>query len=130
MITQKKWQQLKTHMAQLGIFEDDLQEQFILGSGSGGQKVNKTANCVLLTHSKSGLQVKCQNSRSRESNRYYARKRLCDKLDQQINQEKSKHQQQIEKIRKQKQKRRKRHKDIADKKHQSQLKQSRQSPKF
>ena len=128
MISQKKWQRLQCWMDTLGIKEEDLKEQFIIGSGSGGQKLHKTASCVLLLHDKSNTQIKCQNSRSRETNRYYARMRLCEKIDEALNQEKSKRQQEIEKIRKQKKKRRKRHKDIADKRHKSQLKNSRKSP--
>lgn len=27
--------------------DDDLEEQFVRGSGAGGQKINKTANCVV-----------------------------------------------------------------------------------
>lgn len=36
------------------ILEDDLDERFVRGSGPGGQKVNKTANCVVLKHIPSG----------------------------------------------------------------------------
>lgn len=129
MISKKKWLKLQNWMNELQIFEEDLKEQFIIGSGSGGQKLHKTASCVLLIHAKSDNQIKCQSSRSRETNRYYARQRLCEKIDAKLNVEKSKRQQAIEKIRKQKQKRRKRHKDIADKRHKSKIKESRQSPK-
>ena len=34
--------------------EEDLDEQFIRGSGPGGQAVNKTNNCVLLLHKPTG----------------------------------------------------------------------------
>jgi hypothetical protein len=34
--------------------EDDLDEQFIRGTGPGGQAVNKTNNCVLLVHKPTG----------------------------------------------------------------------------
>lgn len=128
MITSKKWLQLKNKMTLLGIKEADLTEQFIIGSGSGGQKLHKTASCVLLNHEPSHIQIKCQQSRSRETNRYYARLRLCEKLDEQINKLQSKRQQDIAKIRKQKQKRRKRHKDITNKKHKSEKKQNRLPP--
>jgi protein subunit release factor B len=36
------------------IKEDDLDEQFVKGSGPGGQAVNKTNNCVLLLHKPTG----------------------------------------------------------------------------
>ena len=128
MINKKKWLRLQKWMLDLEIYEDDLKEQFIIGSGSGGQKLHKTASCVLLIHAKTDNQIKCQTSRSRETNRYYARQRLCEKVDAVLNQQQSKQQKAIDKIRKQKQKRRKRNKDIANKRHKSKLKESRQTP--
>lgn len=37
---------------------DDLEEEFVRGSGPGGQSVNKTANCVVLKHKPTGIVVK------------------------------------------------------------------------
>lgn len=127
MITREKWQQLHVRMHTLGIHEDELIEKFILGSGSGGQKINKTSSCVWLKHEPTGLTVKCQKERSRELNRYQARLRLCEKLDFQKNQAKSEREQAIAKVRRQKRKRSKRAKEkmLADKKHQSVRKQGR-----
>ncbi len=71
-------------MLDLGILEADLAEKFIKGSGSGGQKVNKTASCVYLSHTKSGVSVKCQKTRSREDNRFFARRLLCDRVEHDI----------------------------------------------
>lgn len=68
-------------MAKLRLGEDDLLEKFILGSGSGGQKINKTSSCVYLKHLPSGIEVKCQAHRSREMNRFQARLELCDRLE-------------------------------------------------
>ncbi|HEY1123582.1 MAG TPA: peptide chain release factor-like protein [Haloferula sp.] len=68
-------------MAKLRISDEDLVEKFILGSGSGGQKINKTSSCVYLKHVPSGLEVKCQAGRSREMNRFLARHELCDRLE-------------------------------------------------
>ena len=119
MVTREKWQQLHVRMFSLGIFEDNLIEKFILGSGSGGQKINKTSSCVWLKHEPTGITVKCQQERSRELNRYYARARLCEKLDDQKNKAKSDRQQAAAKIKRQKRKRSKRAKEkmLADKKH-------------
>src|SRR3990167_2323711 len=105
MISREKWQQLHVRMFSLGINEDSLIEKFILGSGSGGQKINKTSSCVWLKHEPTGITVKCQKERSRELNRYYARLRLCDKLDLLQNKAKSERQQAIAKIKRQKRKR-------------------------
>lgn len=130
MITREKWQQLQLQMIALGIYEDDLQEKFILGSGSGGQKINKTSSCVWIKHAPSGLTVKCQQARSQEMNRYFARQRLCEKMDALLKEEKSAHQQAIEKIRRQKKRRSRRTKlkILADKRHQSNRKKTRQKP--
>lgn len=38
--------------------EDELEEQFVRGSGPGGQATNKTSNCVVLRHIPSGIVVK------------------------------------------------------------------------
>ena len=127
MITREKWQQLHVRMFSLGIDEDDLTEKFILGSGAGGQKINKTSSCVWLKHEPTGLSVKCQKERSRELNRYYARQRLCEKIDFQMHQAKSEREQLIAKIRRQKRKRSKRAKEkmLVDKKRRGARKQSR-----
>ncbi len=107
-ISKEKQDDLAARMQRLGIREEDLIEKFILGSGSGGQKINKTSSCVYLKHIPSGIEVKCQRDRSRELNRYLARKDLCEKLEEGLSQEKSKRQQAIEKIRRQKRRRSKR----------------------
>lgn len=38
--------------------EGDFEEKFIRGSGPGGQKTNKTNNCVELRHKETGIVVK------------------------------------------------------------------------
>ena len=40
------------------LFESDLEEKFVRGFGKGGQKVNKTSNCVELKHLPTGISVK------------------------------------------------------------------------
>ncbi len=69
-------------MKLLGILEVDITERFIHGSGRGGQKQNKTSNCVYLKHKPTGIEVKVQKSRSREVNRFVARRILCDKIEE------------------------------------------------
>ena len=68
---------------------EDLEEKFTLGSGPGGQAVNKTANAVFLKHLPTGLWVKCHQTRSIESNRKIARQLLLGKLDNHVNGENS-----------------------------------------
>ncbi len=108
MIRQEKWDDLRRKMEELGIREDDLVEKFILGSGRGGQNLQKTSSCVYLKHLPTGVEVKCQRERSRELNRYYARRELCEKIESQIFKVKTEKIQLIEKKRRQKRKRSKR----------------------
>ena len=68
-------------MARLGIRESDLEEKFVAGSGPGGQKINKTSSRVSLTHSVSGIEIQCQDGRSQAQNRYFARVRLCERIE-------------------------------------------------
>ncbi len=126
----QKSAELAKRMEALGIHEEDLLEKFILGSGSGGQKINKTSSCVYLKHLPTGIEIKCQRERSRELNRYYARKELCERIEEQVLQKKSARQQQIEKIRRQKRRRSRRSKEkmLADKKQHSTVKTLRQTP--
>ena len=97
-------------MARAGLAEADLREQFVLGSGSGGQKINKTSSAVRLTHLPSGLWVKVQASRSREDNRWLARRALAERLLEIRDGERSARQQEREKIRRQKRRRSRRQK--------------------
>jgi len=124
--TQKK-RAIAKRMKELGIIDSDLIEKFILGSGKGGQKVNKTASCVYLKHLPTGIEVKCQQERSRELNRFLARRELCEKIAYEIHQEKTKKRREMEKIRQQKKRRspRLKQKILEDKKKHSEIKKMR-----
>jgi len=113
-VTTSKEVQLHRRMADCTLLETDLTEQFIRSGGPGGQHVNRTATCVYLKHGPTGLEVKMQQARSQGLNRYYARKRMCELLEEKQDGTKSKAQLQQEKIRKQKAKRRKRSKKKKD----------------
>ena len=105
MITADKHEKLQERMAALGISEADLDEHFIRGSGKGGQKINKTSSCVQLVHRPSGIEIRCQQTRSQADNRYWARRELCDRIEEKVLGEKSARQQADEKIRRQKRRR-------------------------
>ena len=80
-INSEKLTALAERLSALGIAEGDLLEKFVRGSGAGGQKINKTSNCVFLKHLPSGVCIKCQMDRSREMNRLLARRELCEQLE-------------------------------------------------
>ena len=80
-LSSEKTEALAQRMASLRIAEADLLEKFVRGSGAGGQKINKTSNCVFLKHLPTGVCIKCQMDRSREMNRFLARRELCDQLE-------------------------------------------------
>jgi protein subunit release factor B len=124
MITTETWEKLRKQMAHLQILESDLDEHFIRGSGSGGQKINKTSSCVQLNHAPSGIEIRCQKTRSQADNRFWARRELCTRIEEKLLGEKSKKQQEIEKIRRQKRRRSRRAKAkmLDDKSKQSQKK--------
>ena len=105
MITGEKWEKLNEWMEKLQVVESDLEEHFIRGSGKGGQKINKTSSCVQLNHAPSGIEIRCQKTRSQADNRYWARRELCERIEEKVLGEKSKKQQAIEKIRRQKRRR-------------------------
>lgn len=118
-------------MESLGIKATDLIEKFILGSGSGGQKINKTSSCVYLKHIPTGIEIKCQRARSREMNRVYARRELCDRIEEMDENKQSAKQQEIEKVRRQKRRRSRKSKEkmLATKKQVSEKKNLRQTPR-
>ncbi|KAF8822206.1 hypothetical protein IE077_000819 [Cardiosporidium cionae] len=72
---------ISERMHKLGVKEADIIELFIKGGGAGGQKINKTNNCVLLKHIPSEIIIRCQKERSREQNRRIARRLLVEKLE-------------------------------------------------
>jgi protein subunit release factor B len=129
-ISSEKTTALEARMAALGISEAELLEKFVRGSGAGGQKINKTSNCVFLKHLPSGVCIKCQMDRSREMNRFLARRELCDQLESIRDGKTSAKTQAIEKMRRQKRQRSRRSKQrsVADKRQLSQKKSLRRSP--
>jgi protein subunit release factor B len=105
MVSAETQAKLKARMEKLGILDQDLDEHFIRGSGSGGQKINKTSSCVQLIHHPSGIEIRCQHTRSQADNRYWARRDLCEKIEEKVLGEKSTKRQADEKIRRQKRRR-------------------------
>lgn len=61
--------------------DTDITENFVKGTGPGGQKINKTASAVQLIHHPTGIVIKCQATRSRIQNRKIARTMLAERLE-------------------------------------------------
>ncbi|HNY87803.1 MAG TPA: peptide chain release factor-like protein [Candidatus Hydrogenedentes bacterium] len=104
----EKEAELRERMARCGLREEDLRESFIRGGGPGGQKINRTASCVQLRHLPTGLEVRMQEARSQALNRFYARRRLCELLENQTLGADSPEAKKAARLRKQKDRRRRR----------------------
>lgn len=123
----EKWKVLEERLLKLGIRAEDLEEKFVRSSGHGGQNVNKVSTCVVLIHRPSGLSVRCQEARTQGMNRYLARRRLAEKMEEMILGEESRRQKEIEKIRRQKRRRSRRAKEkmLQEKHHRANIKETR-----
>ncbi|MBI4976070.1 MAG: peptide chain release factor-like protein [Spirochaetes bacterium] len=128
----QKAQALAALMAKVGMRENDLEEHFIRAQGHGGQNINKTSTAVYIKHLPSGIEVKCQTTRSQPLNRYLARRMIAEKLDERISGRLSEEQMRREKIRRQKRKRSKRAKNkmLDDKHHHAQKKAGRSAASY
>lgn len=113
--------------AELKVFPWDITEQFVRGSGKGGQKINKTSSCVVLRHLPTGIEVRCQKHREQSGNRLSAYKLLILKIEDKIKGARSQRARKIFKLKKQKQKRSKRAKEkmLAAKHSRSEIKKDR-----
>lgn len=101
-ITPQKTEALRARIARLGVDLRQVEEQFVRGGGKGGQKINKTANAVLLKYPPLGLVVRCQRERKRSLNRFLALRELVDEIEIRVSPETSERLKEIERIRRRK----------------------------
>ncbi|MEK6714630.1 MAG: peptide chain release factor-like protein [Candidatus Omnitrophota bacterium] len=111
LVSPEKEKKLFERMKALGVRQVDIEEKFIRSSSPGGQNVNKTSTCVYLKHIPTGLRVKCQRERAQSLNRYLARRRLLDLIEQKEKGFIAAERERIEKIRRQKKRRSRRAKE-------------------
>jgi len=131
MISKQKWEALEKRMLELGVKKEDLTIKAILGSGPGGQHVNKSATTIYLKHHPTNIEIKCGQERSQLLNHYRALQLLCEKIEAKIHGEQSRQAQEIAKLRKQKQRRSRRQKQklVEEKRQLTEKKELRRTPK-
>ncbi|SBT70384.1 peptide chain release factor 2, putative [Plasmodium malariae] len=74
---------INKRLEDIGIYPKDIEETFIKGTGKGGQKVNKTNNCVMIKcndMNEDKIIIKCHKYRCLQKNRTYARELLYKKI--------------------------------------------------
>ncbi|MDP7035343.1 MAG: peptide chain release factor-like protein [Planctomycetota bacterium] len=77
----EKRTQLIERIERLKIDPNMIEEQFVRGGGPGGQKINKTASCVVLHYPPLKIRVRCQKDRRRSINRFLALRELVDRIE-------------------------------------------------
>ena len=112
---------------ELGIDPKKVKERFVRGSGHGGQKINKTSNCVELSYGSPAITVRIQEFREQHKNRQRAWKLLIEKFEGKWKLKESKKELERYKIRKQKGRRSRKAKEkmLKEKKHRGETKRRR-----
>lgn len=82
-----------------------IEEMFSRGGGKGGQKINKTSNCVQLHYPPLDISVRCQRERKRTINRFLALRELVDRIEMAVSPDTSQRLKEIERLRKRKSRR-------------------------
>ena len=104
-VSAAKVQELRDRIARLAVDLSRVEESFVRGGGRGGQKINKTNNCVMLRYDPLNLVIRCQEDRRRSVNRFLALRRLVDEIEFRISPESSPKGKRIARIREQKRQR-------------------------
>jgi len=107
-VTPGKVEALLERIQRLKIDPAVIEEGFTRGSGKGGQKINKTSNCVQLHYPPLDISVRCQRERKRTINRFLALRELVDRIEINVSPETSARLKEIGKLRKRKARRQER----------------------
>ncbi len=89
-VKKEKIDEIVKKIKELGIDLSDVEEQFIKGGGKGGQKINKTANAVVLKYLPLNIVVRSQRERSLGVNRFLALRELVERIENEIKKDESK----------------------------------------
>ena len=125
-------EELNRRLIRLRVNEGDLVERFIRGSGPGGQKINKTSSCVQIKHLVSGIEIKCQKSRSLMANRITARSMICSIIEEKEEKKRNSRRAEREKERRRNRQpsRRQKRLNVENKRKQGEKKRMRSRPRF
>jgi protein subunit release factor B len=104
-VSPAKLADLKSRIARLAIDLGLIEEAFVRGGGKGGQKINKTANCVQLYYPPLDIRVRCQRERRRSLNRFLALRELVDQVEMRVSPQTSERLKEMERIRRRKSRR-------------------------
>lgn len=63
--------------------EKEFKIRYTRGTGPGGQRKNKVETCVIIKHLPTGMQEKCEDTRSKERNKNLAMERLVKRIEEQ-----------------------------------------------
>ena len=88
-VSPTKVEALLERLGRLKIDPALIEESFSRGGGKGGQKINKTSNCVRLSYPPLGVAVRCQKERRRTVNRFLALRELVDRIEMRVSPETS-----------------------------------------
>lgn len=106
---------LKARILRLSIDVSLIEESFVRGGGKGGQKINKTANCVQLHYPPLDIRVRVQRERRRTVNRFLALRELVDRIEMKVSPGTSDRLQEFERLRRRKARRKTRTAEKNDK---------------
>lgn len=101
-VSPAKVEALRSKIIRLGVDLKLVEEGFTRGSGKGGQKINKTSNCVQLRYAPLDLRVRCQRERKRTINRFLALRELVDQIEMKVSPETSERLKEFERLKKRK----------------------------
>jgi len=105
-VSPQKLEALLERLKRLNINPELIEENFARGSGKGGQKINKTSNCVRMRYAPLDVAVRVQRERKRTINRFLALRELVDQIEMKISPGTSERLKEIERLRRRKASRR------------------------